>query len=315
MKKVIFKGCATALVTPFTNDGINFEELRKLIEFQILEGIDGLVICGTTGESSTMSLAEKKSVIDFSVKVANCRVPIIAGTGGNNTADAVAMSKYAESVGADALLLVTPYYNKTTQKGLIAHFSKIAERVNIPIILYNVPSRTGLNIEPEICLESSKIPNIVAIKEASGNISQVAKIANLCNDELTIYSGNDDQILPILSLGGLGVISVLSNVYPKFVHELVMDYLTGNWQKATASQIYSLPLINALFSEVNPIPIKYALNKIGFNCGIPRLPLIELSDKNKERIDTLLKETSKITILYYAFLLIFLWFLYINSNF
>ena len=296
MKKVIFKGCATALVTPFTNEGINFEELRKLIEFQILEGIDGLVICGTTGESSTMSLAEKKSVIDFSVKVANGRVPIIAGTGGNNTADAVAMSKYAESVGADGLLLVTPYYNKTTQKGLIAHFSKIAESVNIPIILYNVPSRTGLNIEPEICLELSKIPNIVAIKEASGNISQVAKIANLCNDELTIYSGNDDQILPILSLGGLGVISVLSNVYPKFVHEMVMDYLTGNWQKATASQIYSLPLINALFSEVNPIPIKYALNKIGFNCDIPRLPLIELSDKNKERIDTLLKETSKITI-------------------
>lgn len=296
MKKVIFKGCATALVTPFTNDGINFEELRKLIEFQILEGIDALVICGTTGESSTMSLAEKKSVIDFSVKVANGRVPIIAGTGGNNTADAVAMSKYAESVGADGLLLVTPYYNKTTQKGLIAHFSKIAESVNIPIILYNVPSRTGLNIEPETCLELSKIPNVVAIKEASGNISQVAKIANLCNDELTIYSGNDDQILPILSLGGLGVISVLSNVYPKFVHEMVMDYLTGNWQKATASQIYSLPLINALFSEVNPIPIKYALNKIGFNCGIPRLPLVELSDKNKERIDTLLKETSKITI-------------------
>ena len=296
MKKVIFKGCATALVTPFTNDGINFEELRKLIEFQILEGIDGLVICGTTGESSTISLAEKKSVIDFSVKVANGRVPIIAGTGGNNTSDAVAMSKYAESVGADGLLLVTPYYNKTTQKGLIAHFSKIAERVNIPIILYNVPSRTGLNIEPETCLELSKIPNVVAIKEASGNISQVAKIANLCNDELTIYSGNDDQILPILSLGGLGVISVLSNVYPKFVHEMVMDYLTGNWQKATASQIYSLPLINALFSEVNPIPIKYALNKIGFNCGIPRLPLVELSDKNKERIDTLLKETSKITI-------------------
>ena len=296
MKKVIFKGCATALVTPFTNDGINFEELRKLIEFQILEGIDGLVICGTTGESSTMSLAEKKSVIDFSVKVANGRVPIITGTGGNNTSDAVAMSKYAESVGADGLLLVTPYYNKTTQKGLITHFSKIAESVNIPIILYNVPSRTGLNIEPETCLELSKIPNIVAIKEASGNISQVAKIANLCNDELTIYSGNDDQILPILSLGGLGVISVLSNVYPKFVHEMVMDYLTGNWQKATASQIYSLPLINALFSEVNPIPIKYALNQIGFNCSIPRLPLVELSDKSKEKIDMLLKETAKITI-------------------
>ena len=289
MKKVVFKGCGTALVTPFTNDGINFEELRKLIEFQILEGVDSLVICGTTGESSTMSLDEKKSVIEFSVKIANGRVPIIAGTGGNNTKDVISMSKYAESVGADALLLVTPYYNKTTQKGLIAHYSKIAESVEIPIILYNVPSRTGINIEPETCFELSKIPNIVAIKEASGNISQVAKIANLCKDELAIYSGNDDQIVPILSLGGLGVISVLSNIYPKFVHDLAMDYLTGNWQKACASQIYSIPLINALFSEVNPIPIKYALNRIGFNCGDPRLPLIELSDINKEKINILLK--------------------------
>ena len=289
MKKVVFKGCGTALVTPFTNDGINFEELRKLIEFQILEGVDSLVICGTTGESSTMSLDEKKSVIEFSVKIANGRVPIIAGTGGNNTKDVISMSKYAESVGADALLLVTPYYNKTTQKGLIAHYSKIAESVEIPIILYNVPSRTGINIDPETCFELSKIPNIVAIKEASGNISQVAKIANLCKDELAIYSGNDDQIVPILSLGGLGVISVLSNIYPKFVHDLAMDYLTGNWQKACASQIYSIPLINALFSEVNPIPIKYALNRIGFNCGDPRLPLIELSDINKEKINILLK--------------------------
>lgn len=290
MKKVIFKGCGTALVTPFTNDGINFEELRKLIEFQILEGVDSLIICGTTGESSTMSLDEKKSVIEFSVKIANGRVPIIAGTGGNNTNDVIAMSKYAQSVGADALLLVTPYYNKTTQKGLVAHYSKISENVSIPIILYNVPSRTGINIEPETCLELSKIPNIVAIKEASGNISQVAKIANICGDELTIYSGNDDQIVPILSLGGLGVISVLSNIYPKFVHNMVMDYLTGNWQKASSSQIYSLPLINALFSEVNPIPIKYALNRIGFDCGIPRLPLVKLTDTNKEKIDLLLKD-------------------------
>ena len=289
MKKVLFKGCGTALVTPFTNDGINFEELRKLIEFQILEGIDSLIICGTTGESSTMSLEEKKVVIEFSVKIANGRVPIIAGTGGNNTADVINLSKYAESVGADGLLLVTPYYNKTTQKGLIAHFSEIAKNVSIPIILYNVPSRTGINIEPETCLELSKISNIVGIKEASGNISQVSKITNLCKDNLAIYSGNDDQIMPILSLGGLGVISVLSNIYPKYVHNLVMDYLTGNWQKATASQIYAIPLISALFSEVNPIPIKYAVNKIGFNCGVPRLPLIELSDKNKEKIDLLMK--------------------------
>lgn len=289
MKKVLFKGCGTALVTPFTNDGINFEELRKLIEFQILEGIDSLIICGTTGESSTMSLEEKKAVIEFSVKIANGRVPIIAGTGGNNTADVINLSKYAESVGTDGLLLVTPYYNKTTQKGLIAHFSEIAKNVSIPIILYNVPSRTGINIEPETCLELSKISNIVGIKEASGNISQVSKITNLCKDNLAIYSGNDDQIMPILSLGGLGVISVLSNIYPKYVHNLVMDYLTGNWQKATASQIYAIPLISALFSEVNPIPIKYAVNKIGFNCGVPRLPLIELSDKNKEKIDLLMK--------------------------
>lgn len=289
MKKVLFKGCGTALVTPFTNDGINFEELRKLIEFQILEGIDSLIICGTTGESSTMSLEEKKAVIEFSVKIANGRVPIIAGTGGNNTSEVINLSKYAESVGADGLLLVTPYYNKTTQKGLIAHFSEIAKNVSIPIILYNVPSRTGINIEPETCLELSKISNIVGIKEASGNISQVSKITNLCKDNLAIYSGNDDQIMPILSLGGLGVISVLSNIYPKYVHNLVMDYLTGNWQKATASQIYAIPLISALFSEVNPIPIKYAVNKIGFNCGVPRLPLIELSDKNKEKIDLLMK--------------------------
>ena len=289
MKKVLFKGCGTALITPFTNDGVDFEELRKLIEFQILEGIDSLIICGTTGESSTMSLEEKKSVIEFSIKIANGRVPIIAGTGGNNTKEVINLSKYAESVGADGLLLVTPYYNKTTQNGLIAHFTEVSKSVSLPIILYNVPSRTGLNIEPETCLELSKIPNIVGIKEASGNISQVAKIANLCQDNLAIYSGNDDQIVPILSLGGLGVISVLSNIYPKYVHDLVMDYLTGNWQKATASQVYAIPLINALFSEVNPIPIKYAVSKIGFKAGLPRLPLIELSDKNKEKIDHLMK--------------------------
>lgn len=289
MKKVLFKGCGTALITPFTNDGVDFEELRKLIEFQILEGIDSLIICGTTGESSTMSLEEKKSVIEFSIKIANGRVPIIAGTGGNNTKEVINLSKYAESVGADGLLLVTPYYNKTTQNGLIAHFTEVSKSVSLPIILYNVPSRTGLNIEPETCLELSKTPNIVGIKEASGNISQVAKIANLCQDNLAIYSGNDDQIVPILSLGGLGVISVLSNIYPKYVHDLVMDYLTGNWQKATASQVYAIPLINALFSEVNPIPIKYAVSKIGFKTGLPRLPLVELSDKNKEKIDHLMK--------------------------
>lgn len=289
MKDVIFKGCGTALVTPFTNDGIDFEQFRKLIEFQILEGIDSLIICGTTGESSTMTLEERKSAIEFSVKVANGRVPIIAGTGGNNTKEAIEMSKFAQSVGVNGLLLVTPYYNKTTQAGLVTHYTEIAKNVNLPIILYNVPSRTGVNIEPETCLELSKVPNIVAVKEASGNISQIAKIANLCKDELTIYSGNDDQTVPILSLGGLGVISVFSNLYPKFMHNMVMDFLTGNWQKACASQLYALPLMNTLFCEVNPIPVKYAMSKIGFECGIPRLPLVELTEKGKELIDRELK--------------------------
>lgn len=288
MKEIIFKGCGTALVTPFTNEGINFEELRKMIEFQILEGADSLIICGTTGESSTMSIEEKKSIIDFSVKIAHGRIPIIAGTGGNNTKDVIYMSKYAQSVGVNGLLIVTPYYNKTTQLGLLQHYAEIAQNVKLPIILYNVPSRTGINIEPQTCLELSKIPNIVAIKEASGNISQVAKIANLCKDELTIYSGNDDQVVPLLSVGGMGVISVLSNLFPKFVHNMVTDYLAGNWQKACASQLYALPMIDALFTEVNPIPIKYAINKIGFNCGIPRLPLVELTEKNKKKIDDVL---------------------------
>lgn len=290
MKKVIFKGCGTALVTPFTEDGVNFEELRKLIEFQILEGVDSLIICGTTGESSTMSVAERKSVIEFAVQVARKRVPIIAGTGGNNTADAISMSRHAEKVGVDALLLVTPYYNKTTQSGLIAHYTAIAESVQLPIILYNVPSRTGVNIEPNTCLELSKIDNIVAVKEASGNISQVAKIASICKDNLYIYSGNDDQVVPILSLGGIGVISVVSNIYPKFMHDMVTNYLNGNIQKATNYQLVSMELADALFCEVNPIPVKYALNYMGFKCGTPRLPLIELSDAGKEKVINAIKK-------------------------
>lgn len=203
MKNIIFKGCGTAIITPFTTDGINFEEFGKLIEFQISNGADSIIVCGTTGESSTMSLEEKKSAIEFAVRVTNKRIPIIAGTGGNCTKSAIELSQYAESIGVDAILVVTPYYNKTTQNGLIAHYTTIAESVKLPIILYNVPSRTGLNITPETCFELSKVDNIVAIKEASGDLSQVAKIAALCRDNLHIYSGNDDQILPILSLGGL----------------------------------------------------------------------------------------------------------------
>ena len=284
MKKILFKGCGTAIATPFTKDGVNFEEFKKLLEFQIQEGADAIIVCGTTGESSTMTKQEKKDTIRFAIDTVAKRIPVIAGTGGNNTKEAIEMSQYAESVGADGLLLVTPYYNKTTQEGLIAHYTAIAQSVSIPIILYNVPSRTGVNILPETCLALSKIPNIVAIKEASGNISQVAKIAALCQEDLAIYSGNDDQIIPILSLGGLGVISVLSNIEPKFTHQMVMDFLNGNTKAAKEAQLKCLPLVEALFCEVNPIPVKAALCMKGYDFGIPRLPLIEMSSKGKEKL-------------------------------
>ena len=284
MKKTIFKGCGTAIITPFTENGVNFEEFKKMIEFQIKEGVDSIIVCGTTGESSTMTLEERKETIKFAIDVANKRIPIIAGTGGNCTKTAIEMSKYAESVGADAVLVVTPYYNKTTQEGLIAHYKAIANSITIPVILYNVPSRTGLNILPKTCLELSKIDNIVAIKEASGNISQIAQIANLCKENLAIYSGNDDQVLPILSLGGLGVISVLSNIAPKDVHNMVQYYFDGDLNKAMSIQLNALNLIASLFSEVNPIPVKAACNMIGFNAGIPRLPLIEMSEAGKAKL-------------------------------
>ena len=283
-KKILFKGVGTAIATPFDERGINFDEFKKLVEFQIKEGADAIIVCGTTGESSTMSNTEKEDLIKFTVDIVDKRVPVIAGTGGNNTLNVIELSKYAESVGVDGLLIVTPYYNKTTQTGLINHYSTISKSVNIPIILYNVPSRTGLNILPETCFELSKIENIVAIKEASGDISQVAKIASLCKDNLNIYSGNDDQIIPLLSLGGIGVISVLSNIYPKYVHNMVLNYSIGNTSEALSAQLHSIDLINTLFSEVNPIPIKEALNILGFKYGIPRLPLIEMSQNGKEKL-------------------------------
>lgn len=289
MKKIIFKGCGTAISTPFTKDGINFEEFGKLIEFQISEGVDSIIVCGTTGESSTMTEKEKKDTIKFAIDKVNGRIPVIAGTGSNNTASAIEMSKYAESVGADGLLVVTPYYNKTTQAGLVAHYKAIANSTNLPIIVYSVSSRTGVNITPETCLALSKISNIVAIKEASGNISQVAKIAELCKDNLHIYSGNDDQIIPVLSLGGLGVISVLSNVAPKYTHNMVQNFFDGNISQARKMQLDSIDLIESLFCEVNPIPVKEALNIIGYNFGNPRLPLVSLSDTNKEKLQNSLK--------------------------
>ncbi len=290
MKRVVFEGCGTAIVTPFTDEGVNFEEFRKLLEDQIKNGVAAIIVCGTTGEAATMSVEERKETIKFVVDVVKGRTKVVAGTGSNNTKDAIAMSKYAESVGVDGLLVVTPYYNKTTQKGLIAHYKAIAEAVKTPIIMYSVPSRTGVNILPETCLELSKIENIVAIKEASGNLSQIARIASLCKDDLTIYSGNDDQVVPILSVGGKGVISVLSNVMPKYTQDMVMKYLEGDVKEAAKMQLEVLDLVDALFAEVNPIPVKYALNLMGYKFGLPRLPLIELSDGNKDKMKEIMKK-------------------------
>lgn len=289
MKKILFKGVGSAVPTPFDENGVNISEFRKFLQFQIDNYVDALIVCGTTGESSTMTRDEKIIAINCALEVANEKIPVIVGTGSNNTREAIEMSEIAERLGADGILVVTPYYNKTTQRGLIAHYKAIAESVSLPIILYNVPSRTGVNIEPQTCLELSKIDNIVAIKEASGNISQVAQISNLCGDNLYIYSGNDDQIVPICSLGGIGVISVLSNIKPKFVHDMVYDFLDGNIDKARKMQLNVLPLINSLFSEVNPIPVKYALNELDFNFGVPRLPLVEFSDTNKKVLRQYLK--------------------------
>lgn len=289
MKKILFKGVGSAVPTPFDENGVNISEFRKFLQFQIDNNVDALIVCGTTGESSTMTRDEKIIAINCALEVANEKISVIVGTGSNNTREAIEMSKIAERLGANGILVVTPYYNKTTQRGLIAHYKAIAESVSLPIILYNVPSRTGVNIEPQTCLELSKIDNIVAIKEASGNISQVAQISNLCGDNLYIYSGNDDQIVPICSLGGIGVISVLSNIKPKFVHDMVYDFLDGNIDKARKMQLNVLPLINSLFSEVNPIPVKYALNELGFNFSVPRLPLVEFSDTNKKVLRQYLK--------------------------
>lgn len=293
MKKVIFKGCGTAIATPFNETGVNYKVFEDMIESQIKEGIDSIIVCGTTGEASTMTEAERKETIKFVVDTVNKRIPVIAGTGSNNTLSAIEMTKYAESVGVDGALVVTPYYNKTTQKGLIEHYKAIASSTSLPIIMYSVPSRTGVNILPETCLELSKIDNIVAIKEASGNISQVAKIASLCGDNLSIYSGNDDQIVPILSIGGIGVISVLSNIEPKFTHQMVYDYFNGNVEEAKRKQLSSLKLIENLFSEVNPIPVKAGLNIIGYNYGVPRLPLVEMSEDKKASLKKAIEEFGK----------------------
>lgn len=284
MKKCLFTGVATALATPFNENGINTKEFKRFIEFQINAGINALVVCGTTGEACTMTQEEKIQAIKCVVSTVNNKIPVIVGTGSNDTSSAIINSILAEELGADGLLVVTPYYNKTTQRGLIEHFKAISSSVSIPIILYNVPSRTGINIDPETCLQLSKIDNIIGIKEASGNISQVAKIAQLCGNDFSIYSGNDDQIIPVLSLGGKGVISVLSNVKPELTRSITNSFFKKATDEACYYQLQALPLIDALFNETNPIPVKYAINMLGFDFGTPRLPLIECSSKSKENI-------------------------------
>lgn len=295
MKKTIFKGAGVALVTPMNKDGsVNYETLEQLIEFQIKNGTDAIITCGTTGESATLSPEEKRKVIKFTIEKTAKRIPVIAGTGCNNTQAALMSSLEAQELGADGLLIVTPYYNKTSQSGLVKHYTYIADRVHIPIILYNVPSRTGVNINSETCAELAKHPNICAIKEASGDISQVAKIKNLCGDNLDIYSGNDDQIVPLLSLGGIGVISVFSNICPRECHLLVKEYLEENTKIASKMQIKYLELMNAMFCDVNPIPVKEALNMMGYNCGRCRMPLDILSEENCKKLENTMKKFSLI---------------------
>lgn len=276
-KTLPFTGSGVAIVTPFDGDKTNYDALGELIEWNISGGTDAIIICGTTGEASTMPDSEHLAAIEYTVKKVAGRIPVIAGTGSNETRHAVELSKKAEELGVDGLLQVTPYYNKTTQKGLIAHFGAIADAVNIPIILYNVPSRTGVNISIPVLKELAKRDNIVAIKEASGNISYTAQVAAEV-PELYIYSGNDDMIVPVMSLGGKGVISVLANVMPKETHEMCQAYFDGDCKKATKMQLDLLDLVNALFIEVNPIPVKTALNLMGKNAGNLRLPLVDMAD-------------------------------------
>ena len=283
-KQTIFQGVATALITPMTKDGVDYPNLKKLIDWQIQQGINALVICGTTGEGSTLSDAEHRQVLDFSVKVVAGRVPVIAGTGSNDTAYAIELTKYACQIGCDAMLVVTPYYNKATQKGLIASFTAIADASTKPIILYNVPSRTGVGIEPATYAALADHPNIAAIKEASGNISKIVETAALVGDKLDIYSGNDDQIVPVMACGGKGVISVLSNVVPKETVELCGKFFAGDVAGAMQMQKKYLPLTNALFSEVNPIPVKAAMAAMGFCEDYLRLPLTPMEDAHRANL-------------------------------
>lgn len=280
----IFTGAGVAIVTPFHEDGsVNYEKFAELIEFQVANGTDAIIVCGTTGEASTLSHEEHLDVVGFCIKQVAGRIPVVAGTGSNCTETAIYLSTEAEKLGADGLLLVSPYYNKATQKGLYTHFKAIADSVKIPVILYNIQGRTGVNIAPETIVKLCKeVDNIVGVKEASGNISQIAKIMALANGEIDLYSGNDDQIVPILSLGGKGVISVLSNVAPKETHDMCQLYFDGKVQESAKEQLRAIPLCDALFCEVNPIPVKAGLNMMGMGAGPLRLPLTEMEDAHKE---------------------------------
>lgn len=286
----MFKGSGVAIVTPFTGEGIDFHKLEELLEWHIREGTDAIIICGTTGEASTMSQEEKRAAIKFTVDQVDKRLPVLAGTGGNNTREVLELSAYAEEVGADGLLVVTPYYNKTSQEGLKVHYRMINDRVKLPIIIYNVPGRTGLNILPATIYELSKLDNIRAVKEASGDISQVAEIARLVDDDFAIYSGNDDMIVPLLSLGGQGVISVVANILPRDTHDMVHFYLDGQVERARDLQLEMKALIDALFIEVNPIPVKEAMNLLGMEVGLPRLPLVPMADSNRQQLIRAIKD-------------------------
>lgn len=288
----IFKGAGVAIITPFHEDGsVNYEKLGEILEFQIANGTDAVIICGTTGEASTLTHEEHLECIRYTIEKVNKRIPVIAGTGSNCTETAIYLSKEAEKYGADGLLVVTPYYNKATQKGLIAHYTAVAESVNIPIIMYNVPSRTGCNILPETAVTLAKnVKNIVGIKEATGNIGQVAKLAQLAQGCIDIYSGNDDQVVPLLSLGGVGVISVLSNVAPRQTHDMVAKFLEGDVKGSLEIQLKAIPLIDQLFCEVNPIPVKAAVNMMGMEVGPLRMPLTEMEDAHKANLKKAMEE-------------------------
>ncbi|AZV58207.1 4-hydroxy-tetrahydrodipicolinate synthase [Clostridium sp. AWRP] len=285
----LFKGSGVAIITPFNDNGVDFDKLKELLEWQIESGTDAIIICGTTGEASTMTEKERKDTIKFTVDTVNKRIPVIAGTGSNCTESAVNMSKWAESIGVDGVLVITPYYNKTTQKGLIEHFKAVSSAIKTPIVVYNVPGRTGLNIQPKTLKELCKLDNVAAVKEASGNISQIAKMKALCGDDIDLYSGNDDQTVPIMSLGGLGVISVLANIIPKDMHNMCKLFLEGNVKEALKVQLNALTLMNTMFIETNPIPIKTAMNVLNMNVGNLRLPLCDMSQENLDILKSELK--------------------------